>query len=78
MFDGPIPSPSATIPAVTLETAEFLQDNAMPEQAEVVLPLAGAVLAEQPFFYAGQEAVIARFVSNARQPACCFGTRIAW
>jgi uncharacterized protein YyaL (SSP411 family) len=66
MPDGPIPSPSATILAVTLETAEFLHDDELREQAEAAMRRAGAALAEQPFFYASHLAVLAHFVSNAR------------
>ncbi len=66
MSDGPIPSPSATILAVTLETAAFLQDDALRERAEVAMRRAGAVLVEQPFFYASHVSGLARFVSNAR------------
>ncbi len=66
MSDGPIPSPSATILAVTLETAAFLQDDALRGRAEVAMRRAGAVLVEQPFFYASHVAGLARFVSNAR------------
>jgi len=61
MSDGPIPSPSATILAVTLETAAFLRDEELREQAEAAMRRAGAALAEEPFFYASHVAVLARF-----------------
>jgi len=66
MSDGSIPSPSATILAVTLETAEFLHDDALREQGDAAMRRSGAALAEQPFFYASHVAVLARFVSDAR------------
>ena len=64
MADGPIPSPSATILAATLETAAFLRDDELRRQAETAMRRAGASLAEQPFFYASHVAVLARFVSQ--------------
>ena len=65
MSDGPTPSPSATILAVTLETAEFLKDDGLREQAEAALRRASGVFSAQPFFYASHVAVLARFVSHA-------------
>ncbi len=64
--DGPMPSPWATILAVTLETAAFLHDQELREQAEAAMRRAVAALAEEPFFYASHVAVLARFASNAR------------
>ncbi len=63
MSDGLIPSPSATILAVTLETAEFLHDDELREQAEA----AGRCNpGRAAFFYASHVAVLARFVLNSR------------
>ena len=59
--DGPIPSPSATILAASLETAAFLQDEELRGQAEAAMRRAGPDLAEQPFFYASHLAVLVRF-----------------
>ena len=59
--DGPIPSPSATILAASLETAAFLQDQELRGQAEAAMGRAGPDLAEQPFFYASHLAVLVRF-----------------
>jgi uncharacterized protein YyaL (SSP411 family) len=64
MSDGPTPSPSATILAVTLETAALLKDDRLREQAETAMGRSGPVLSEQPFFYASHVAVLARFVAN--------------
>ena len=66
MSDGPTPSPSpsATILAVTLETAALLKDDRLREQAETAMGRSGAVLSEQPFFYASHVAVLARFVAK--------------
>ena len=61
MSDGPIPSPSATILAATLETAAFLHDQELRGQAEAAMRRTGPILAEQPFFYASHVAVLARF-----------------
>jgi uncharacterized protein YyaL (SSP411 family) len=61
MSDGPMPSPSATILAATLETAAFLQDEELRGQAEAALRRTGPALAEQPFFYASHLAVLVRF-----------------
>jgi uncharacterized protein YyaL (SSP411 family) len=59
--DGPIPSPSATILAASLETAAFLQDQELRGRAEAAMRRAGPDLAEQPFFYASHLAVLVRF-----------------
>jgi len=64
MSDGPIPSASATILAITLETAAALKDDGLREQAEIALGRSGPVLSEQPFFYASHVAVLARFASG--------------
>ena len=61
MSDGPMPSPSATILAATLETAAFLQDQELRGQAEAAMRRVGPALAEQPFFYASHLAVLTRF-----------------
>ena len=64
MSDGPTPSASATILAVTLETAAFLKDDGLRQQAEIAMGRSGPVLSEQPFFYATHVAVLARFASD--------------
>ena len=64
MSDGPTPSASATILAVSLETADFLKDDGLREQAEIAMGRSGPVLSQQPFFYASHVAVLARFASQ--------------
>jgi len=61
LADGPMPAPSATMLAASLETAAFLGDEELRERAEAALRRTGAALAEQPFFYASHVAVLARF-----------------
>ena len=65
MSDGPMPSPAATILAVTLETAAYLDDKDLRRQAEAAVGRTGAYLAEQPFFYASHVDVLVGVVSGA-------------
>ena len=65
MPDGPMPSPAATILAVSLETGAFFEDADLRRRAEAAVQRSGAYLAEEPFFYASHVAVLARLVSSA-------------